>query len=136
MADRTGIVSFANLPLLWLFAGRNNICAWATGWNFATFNIFHRHVAWIATIQAVAHTVLYLILFFQSSSPLDDANQLLTVILDSDPWRKLQKPYLIWGTLVRAANPSNELNSNWIPGNCFDGAHPTGCSELVPPPSV
>ncbi|KAL4963635.1 ferric reductase family protein [Aspergillus stella-maris] len=84
MADRTGIVSFANLPLLWLFAGRNNICAWATGWNFATFNVFHRHVAWIATIQAVIHTALYLVLFFQNSNP----------------WRKLQKPYLIWGTLA------------------------------------
>ncbi|RDW76810.1 ferric reductase family protein [Aspergillus mulundensis] len=80
------IISFANLPLLWLFAGRNNICAWATGWNFATFNVFHRHVAWIATIQAVVHTVLYLVLFFQNSNP----------------WRKLQKPYLLWGTLAMA----------------------------------
>ncbi|KAL4814447.1 ferric reductase like transmembrane component-domain-containing protein [Aspergillus spinulosporus] len=84
MADRTGIISFANLPLLWLFAGRNNICAWATGWNFATFNIFHRHVAWIATIQAAVHTVLYLVLFFENSNP----------------WRKLSKPYLLWGTLA------------------------------------
>ncbi|KAI9370713.1 ferric reductase like transmembrane component-domain-containing protein [Aspergillus egyptiacus] len=83
IADRTGIISFANLPLLWLFAGRNNICAWATGWNFATFNIFHRHVAWIAIIQAVVHTLLYLVLFFRNS----------------DPWRKLRKAYILWGTL-------------------------------------
>ncbi|KAL5340243.1 ferric reductase like transmembrane component-domain-containing protein [Aspergillus crustosus] len=83
-ADRTGIVSFANLPLLWLFAGRNNICAWATGWNFATFNVFHRHVAWIATVQAVAHTVLYLVLFFQHPNP----------------WKSLTKPYILWGTLA------------------------------------
>ncbi|KAL4971909.1 ferric reductase like transmembrane component-domain-containing protein [Aspergillus desertorum] len=86
VADRTGIISFANLPLLWLFGGRNNICAWATGWNFATFNVFHRHVAWIATIQAAVHTVLYLILF--SENP--------------DPWRKLSKPYLLWGTFAMA----------------------------------
>ncbi|KAL4803397.1 ferric reductase like transmembrane component-domain-containing protein [Aspergillus unguis] len=82
-ADRTGILSFANIPLVWLFAGRNNICAWATGWNFATFNVFHRHVAWIATAQAVVHTVFYIVLFFENSNP----------------WRKLQKPYLLWGTL-------------------------------------
>lgn len=63
IADRTGILSFANLPLLWLFAGRNNIFLWATGWSFARFNIFHRHVAWIATIQAVIHTVAYCVLF-------------------------------------------------------------------------
>ncbi|KAL5001365.1 ferric reductase like transmembrane component-domain-containing protein [Aspergillus recurvatus] len=86
MADRTGIISFANLPLLWLFAGRNNICAWATGWNFATFNVFHRHVAWIATIQAAVHTVLYLVLFYENSNP----------------WRKLSKPYLLWGTFAMA----------------------------------
>ncbi|PTU19680.1 hypothetical protein P175DRAFT_0503222 [Aspergillus ochraceoroseus IBT 24754] len=83
IADRTGIISFANLPLIWLFAGRNNVCAWATGWNFATFNLFHRHVAWIATIQAVVHTALYLVLFFQRSNPM----------------QKLQKSYLSWGAL-------------------------------------
>lgn len=68
VADRTGILSFANLPLLWVFAGRNNVFIWATGWNFATFNLFHRHVAWIATLQAVAHTIAYLILFFEGKN--------------------------------------------------------------------
>ncbi|KAF7589934.1 hypothetical protein BBP40_003514 [Aspergillus hancockii] len=83
-ADRTGIVSFANLPLVWLFAGRNNVFIWATGWSFASFNIFHRHVAWIATIQAVLHTVLYLVIFFRYDNV----------------WKKLQKPYLFWGTVA------------------------------------
>lgn len=63
VADRTGIMSFANLLLLWLFAGRNNVFLWATGWSFARFNIFHRHVAWIATLQAVIHTLTYFALF-------------------------------------------------------------------------
>ncbi|KAL2787420.1 ferric reductase like transmembrane component-domain-containing protein [Aspergillus keveii] len=84
IADRTGIISFANLPLLWLFAGRNNICAWATGWNFATFNVFHRHIAWIATIQAVVHTVAYLVLFFWNPNP----------------WKRLRKAYILWGFLA------------------------------------
>lgn len=70
VADRTGIISFANLPLLWLFAGRNNIFIWATGWSFSTFNIFHRHIAWIATLQAVVHTVAYLILFLAGTYPV------------------------------------------------------------------
>ncbi|RAL15780.1 ferric reductase family protein [Aspergillus homomorphus CBS 101889] len=81
-ADRTGILSFANLPLLWLFAGRNNIFIWATGWSFATFNLFHRHVAWIATAQAIAHTFLYLFIMYEKGRLL----------------KKLQKPYLLWGT--------------------------------------
>ncbi|KAE8354361.1 ferric reductase like transmembrane component-domain-containing protein [Aspergillus coremiiformis] len=87
VADRTGILSFANLSLLWLFAGRNNVFIWATGWSFATFNIFHRHIAWIATIQALVHTLLYLALFIQNGSV----------------WKKLQKPYVIWGTIAMVA---------------------------------
>ncbi|KAE8153198.1 FRE family ferric-chelate reductase [Aspergillus avenaceus] len=86
-ADRTGILSFANLPLLWLFAGRNNIFIWATGWSFATFNLFHRHIAWIATIQGLVHTVLYLVIFIQNGNA----------------WRKMQKPYLFWGTIAMVA---------------------------------
>ena len=69
VADRTGILSFANLPLLRIFAGRNNIFLWATGWSFATFNLFHRHVACIATVQAVVHTALYIAMFVDGTLP-------------------------------------------------------------------
>ncbi|PKX93593.1 ferric reductase family protein [Aspergillus novofumigatus IBT 16806] len=87
VADRTGILSFANIPLLWLFAGRNNIFLWATGWSYSTFNIFHRHVAWIATLQAIVHTIMYIVLFVQAGNA----------------WKKMQKPYLLWGTLAMLA---------------------------------
>ncbi|KAL2402655.1 Ferric/cupric reductase transmembrane component B [Exophiala dermatitidis] len=59
VADRTGIMSYANLPILWMFSGRNNIFLWLTGWSFSTFNIFHRHVARIATLQAIVHSIAY-----------------------------------------------------------------------------
>lgn len=65
-ADRTSIMSFANFPLLFLFGGRSSILIWATGWSFTTVNIFHRHVARIATLQAVAHSVLYLVIYIES----------------------------------------------------------------------
>lgn len=42
-----------------MFAGRNNIFIWLTGWNFGTFNIFHRHIARIATVQAIVHSIAY-----------------------------------------------------------------------------
>lgn len=58
-------MAFTNLPLLWLFGGRNNILIWATGWSFATYNIFHRHVARVATFQALAHATLYLVIYFR-----------------------------------------------------------------------
>lgn len=49
----------ANMPLVWLFASRNNILLWVTGWSFATFNRFHRWVARVAVAQIVAHAVAY-----------------------------------------------------------------------------
>ncbi|KAL1628786.1 hypothetical protein SLS54_001474 [Diplodia seriata] len=65
-ADRTGILSYANLPILWLFSGRNNIFMLITGWKFPTFIRFHLHVAWIATLEAIAHSVLYTVLTLNS----------------------------------------------------------------------
>lgn len=59
IADRTGIICYATLPILWIFSGRNNIFLWLTGWSFSTFNIFHRHVARIATVLAIVHSIGY-----------------------------------------------------------------------------
>ncbi|RMD42101.1 hypothetical protein DV735_g3031, partial [Chaetothyriales sp. CBS 134920] len=56
-ADRTGILSYACLAWIWMFSGRNNIFIWLTGWQFSTFNIFHRHVARGATMLAIVHSI-------------------------------------------------------------------------------
>jgi len=56
------MICYANLPILWMLSGRNNIFQWLTGWNFATFNLFHRHVARITTIEAIVHSVAYTVL--------------------------------------------------------------------------
>jgi hypothetical protein len=58
-SDRTGILSYACLPFLWLFGGRNNIFLWATDFNTQSFNIFHRHVAWACTLLAIVHSINY-----------------------------------------------------------------------------
>lgn len=34
VADRTGIMAFYNLPLLWMLAGRNDFLIWLTGWTY------------------------------------------------------------------------------------------------------
>jgi hypothetical protein len=62
ISDRTGIISFANFPIIWLFGMRNNVVTYVTGWDFAAFNNFHRWVARVATLQAVIHSVGYTIL--------------------------------------------------------------------------
>ncbi|KAJ9149326.1 Ferric reductase like transmembrane component [Pleurostoma richardsiae] len=66
VSDRTGIVSFANFPILWLFGMRNNLLLWLTGWDFGTYNNFHRWVARVATLQAVVHSVGYTVLVLQN----------------------------------------------------------------------
>lgn len=76
VSDRTGIISFANFPLIWFFGMRNNIFIWLTGWDFKTYNNFHRWVGRIATIQAVVHSVGYIIIIFQSMSPCTVAEDL------------------------------------------------------------
>ncbi|TWU76323.1 hypothetical protein ED733_005895 [Metarhizium rileyi] len=59
VSDRTGIISFANFPIIWLFGMRNNFAIWLTGWDFGTYSNFHRWVARIATLQAVVHSLGY-----------------------------------------------------------------------------
>ncbi|KAI1055609.1 hypothetical protein LB505_010009 [Fusarium chuoi] len=59
VSDRTGIISWANFPVIWLFGMRNNLLMWLTGWDFGTYNNFHRWVARIATLQAVVHSIGY-----------------------------------------------------------------------------
>lgn len=49
--------------MIWMFAGRNNIFQWATGLSFGTFNIYHRHVARVATLQAIIHSFGYTVLY-------------------------------------------------------------------------
>ncbi|OLN92815.1 Ferric/cupric reductase transmembrane component 2-like protein 4 [Colletotrichum chlorophyti] len=68
VSDRTGFISFANFPIIWLFGMRNNLLMWLTGWDFGTYNNFHRWVARVATLQAVVHSVGYVVLI------LDDGN--------------------------------------------------------------
>ena len=64
LADRTGVIAYANLPLIWMFSGRNNIFIWLTGWHFSTFNLFHKHIARIATLQAIFHSIGYTAFYF------------------------------------------------------------------------
>ncbi|KAF2265258.1 hypothetical protein CC78DRAFT_515778 [Lojkania enalia] len=59
MSDRTGIISLANFPLIWLFGMRNNFLLWLTGWSFGAYSNFHRWSARVATLQVVVHSIGY-----------------------------------------------------------------------------
>lgn len=57
LGDRSGIIGVVQLPLLTLFATRNNFIIAMTGWSFATFNTYHRAVVRITYCQFIVHSV-------------------------------------------------------------------------------
>ncbi|KAL2020514.1 hypothetical protein VTK56DRAFT_8314 [Thermocarpiscus australiensis] len=59
LGDRLGTLMSSTLPLLFLFGGRSNILVALTGWNYRTFNIFHRWIARILLLEAVVHGVIF-----------------------------------------------------------------------------
>lgn len=63
LADRTGIIASALVPMLILFAGRNNILQWITGWSFATYIQYHKWVARVVVLLVIIHSVAFTIIF-------------------------------------------------------------------------
>ncbi|KAJ6784372.1 hypothetical protein PWT90_05896 [Aphanocladium album] len=59
VANRLGTLSFANIPLLILFAGRNNILLWLTNWPRTTFLMMHRWIAVICMLEALVHSLMF-----------------------------------------------------------------------------
>lgn len=60
MANRAGVMSCALLPLVMLYAGRNNLLLWLTNWSHSTFLLLHRWTAVLCMLHAVVHSILYL----------------------------------------------------------------------------
>ncbi|KAL8996294.1 MAG: hypothetical protein Q9169_004180 [Polycauliona sp. 2 TL-2023] len=73
VANRVGVLSFANLPLLFLYAGRNNFLLWMTNYSHSTFLLLHRWVAWIATLQAILHSAIYLAIYLHTDTHAAEA---------------------------------------------------------------
>lgn len=59
VANRCGVLSCAQLPLLILYAGRNNLLLWLTNWKHSTFLLLHRWTAFLCMLHAVLHSLLY-----------------------------------------------------------------------------
>lgn len=60
---RSGYFCMYKLPYLFLFGGRNNILIWLTGWDMSVFNIWHRWIGRLATIDAIVHFVAWSIYY-------------------------------------------------------------------------
>ncbi|KAE9978934.1 hypothetical protein EG327_007195 [Venturia inaequalis] len=60
MANRFAAMCLANLSLLVLYAGRNNILLWATKWQRETFLLFHHWLGYMTIICGAVHAILFL----------------------------------------------------------------------------
>lgn len=65
IGNRTGTLSFVNVSIAILFAGRNNPLIPFTGWSQTTFLTLHRWAARIATLQAIVHSIVYTLAYWQ-----------------------------------------------------------------------
>ncbi|KAI1410486.1 ferric reductase like transmembrane component-domain-containing protein [Hypoxylon sp. FL1857] len=87
LANRFGVLSFANFALLVLYSSRNNVLLWLTNWQHSTFVLLHRWVARIAVLEAILHSVVFLRDWIQEDRLTDD--QVL--------------PYWWWGCIATIA---------------------------------
>lgn len=55
-ADRTSLVFVANLPLLYLFAAKNQPIKFLTGYSYESLNIFHRRLGEVMCLLALLHS--------------------------------------------------------------------------------
>jgi predicted ferric reductase len=85
VADRTGIVVSVYMPIVILFAGRNNFLQYLTHWSFATFITYHRWVARVAFILVFIHAVCFSLTFEEYFSYYYHQN------------------YIIWGAIATVA---------------------------------
>ncbi|KAH6975155.1 ferric reductase like transmembrane component-domain-containing protein [Ilyonectria sp. MPI-CAGE-AT-0026] len=68
IANRLGMLSFANIPLTIIYGGRNNMLMWLTNWSHSTFLLLHRWVAFACTMQACIHSAMWLHLMVAQDS--------------------------------------------------------------------
>lgn len=63
-SNRSGVLSFANIALSVLFAGRNNPLMYIGDFSQTSSLAFHRWTARIATVQAIVHSILFTFTYF------------------------------------------------------------------------
>ncbi|KAF2455767.1 ferric reductase like transmembrane component-domain-containing protein [Lineolata rhizophorae] len=61
LRNRTGVLAVVNMIPLFLLAGRNNPLINLTGLSFDTYNLIHRWIGRIVVLEAVCHTLAWMI---------------------------------------------------------------------------
>ena len=65
VGNRTGTLSLVSTAIAFLFAGRNNLLINLTGWSQTTFLTLHRWSARVATVQAIVHSIVYTLAYWE-----------------------------------------------------------------------
>jgi hypothetical protein len=52
----TGVMAIYNFPILWLTASRNDLLLLICGWSYSDVQMFHRAIAFVATVLAIIHS--------------------------------------------------------------------------------
>ncbi|KAK4106410.1 hypothetical protein N658DRAFT_414668 [Parathielavia hyrcaniae] len=89
--NRTGYLAVVNMIPLFLMAGRNNPLINLIGISFDTFNLLHRWLGRIVMLEAVAHTLAWLV----SKSSTDGWNGAFKTVFKA--------PFLMWGFISTCA---------------------------------
>ena len=63
-ADRAGFAFVVNLPLLYLFAAKNQPIKWLTGYSYESLNIFYRRLGELMCFEAFPHFAGMLIAWY------------------------------------------------------------------------
>lgn len=68
IGNRAGVIAFANIPIIILYAGRNSLLLRLTNWSYSTFILLHRWVAMVCVVQVILHSLMWLEIMVESHS--------------------------------------------------------------------
>ncbi|GME71747.1 unnamed protein product [Ambrosiozyma monospora] len=57
--DRAIIFAVYQIPLVYLFAGRNNFMQWITGWSYSRFVTFHKWLSRMLILEILIHSLAF-----------------------------------------------------------------------------
>ncbi|KAK8219459.1 ferric reductase like transmembrane component [Phyllosticta paracitricarpa] len=87
LRNRSGNLAVMNMLALFLLAGRNNILLKLTGIPYDTYNLLHRWIGRVVIIEALTHTLAYLVPSVKSSGWSHFGSSLST------------SQFILWGTI-------------------------------------
>lgn len=78
-ADRTSLLFVANLPLLYLFAAKNQPIVFLTGYSYESLNIIHRRLGELMCLLALIHSAGMVVVWYTLLYPRVDVWHFLAI---------------------------------------------------------